>query len=195
MVAEDPVARTAKGSGRRQPSVVSVMVLAPGSRVVSTPRQIIYLTAEGVEGDRHAGLTRLADSRNKDVQRGTEVRNDRQVTIVSEEELARVAEGLRVPEVRPEWLGANLCLSGLVALSDLPQGTQLSFPTGAVLRVEAQNQPCTVAGGGVESAYPDRTGLASEFPKAAMGLRGLTASVDQPGPISVRDAVDVSFPE
>ena len=182
-------------STRDQTRVVSVMVMARGSRILSTPMETIRLTADGVDGDRHAGPTRLADARNKDVERGTELRNDRQVTIVSQEELALVADALKVPEIRPEWLGANLCLSGLDGLSELAEGTRLSFPGGAQLRIEAQNRPCTVAGGGVESAYPERQGLASEFPKAALGLRGVTASVDQPGPISVGDVADVSSPE
>jgi len=175
--------------------VASVMILEPGSKVISAPVDSAQVTQAGFEGDRHAGLTRLADVRNKDVPRGTEVRNDRQVTIVSQEELAQVADALGVPAVRPEWLGANLCFSGMGGLSALPKGTQLGFPGGVVLLVEAQNRPCTVAGGAIEAACPDRPGLATAFVKAALERRGLTASVRQPGRISVGDAVDVSPPD
>jgi MOSC domain-containing protein YiiM len=170
------------------------MILEPGSKIESTVVETVQVSLAGFEGDRHARLTRMADVRNKDVPRGTEVPNDRQVTIVAQEELARVALALDVPEVRPEWLGANLCLSGWDGLSDTARGTMLRFPSAAVLRIEAQNQPCTLPGRAIEAAYPDRDDLAPLFPKMAMGLRGLTASVTRPGRISIGDRVRVSPP-
>ena len=45
------------------------------------------------------------------------IRNDRQISIVSAEELALIAKELHVPEVKPEWLGANLLISGIPNLS------------------------------------------------------------------------------
>ncbi len=181
-------------AARRLARVVSVMILEPGSPIESTSAEAVEVTLGGFEGDRHAGLTRLADVRNKDVPRGTEVRNDRQVTIVGEEELAQVARALEVPEIRPQWLGANLCLAGLEDLSDLPHGTRLQFPGGAGLWIEAQNRPCTAPGRAIAAAYPNHQALASQFPKVALGLRGLTASVVHPGRIAVGDTVDVLPP-
>lgn len=179
---------------RRRAKVVAVMILEPGVRIVSRPLDDVEVTPAGFAGDRHAGLTRKADVRDKDVPRGTEVRNDRQVTIVSQEELARLAHTLDVPDIRPEWLGANLCLAGLDDLSHLPSGSELKFGGGAALRIEAQNRPCKVPGEAVQAAYPQRAGLGSAFPKAALGLRGLVATVHDPGRIAVGDPVEVDLP-
>jgi MOSC domain-containing protein YiiM len=173
--------------------VESITILEPGSKVESTPVESIEVTPAGFKGDRHAGLTRRADVRTKDVPRGTEVRNDRQVTIVAREELAQVALALGIPEIRPEWMGANLCLRGLEGLSTLPRGSRLVFPGGVVLWVEAQNKLCTAPGRAIQAAYPDRPDLATSFPKLALGLRGLVASVERPGHIAAGDPVDVAL--
>jgi hypothetical protein len=37
-------------------------------------------------------------------------------------------------------------VAGIADLSALPPGTRLTFAGGAVLRVEAENRPCKVAG-------------------------------------------------
>jgi MOSC domain-containing protein YiiM len=179
---------------RRQAKVVAVLILEPGAQIVSRPLDVVEVTPAGFAGDRHAGLTRKADVRDKGVPRGTEVRNDRQVTIVSQEELTRVAQALDVPEICPEWLGANLCLAGLDDLSHLPSGSELKFGGGASLRIEAKNRPCKVPGEAIQAAYPQRTGLGAAFPKAALGLRGLVATVHDPGRIAVGDPVEVELP-
>jgi len=171
------------------------MIVEAGSIIESTRMARVQVTAAGFDGDRHAGLTRPANVRDKDVPRGTVLRNDRQVTIVSQEELAQVAAALDVPEVRPEWLGANLSLSGVTNLSGLPPGSRLVFSDGVVLGVEAQNQPCTGPGRVIQAAYPQHPGLAAAFPKAARGLRGLTASVRQPGSIATGDLCEVHPPD
>ncbi|MFM8321040.1 MAG: MOSC domain-containing protein, partial [Chloroflexota bacterium] len=87
------------------------------------------LTAEftGFAGDKHAGFTRPADSRTPWYPRGTQIRNDRQLSLVSVEELAEVARLLQVPEIQPEWLGANLLIVGVPDLSLLPPNTRLFF--------------------------------------------------------------------
>ena len=64
-------------------------------------------TFEGLEGDLHAGLTRLSDVRVPQYPRGTVIRNTRQFSMLSIEELAEIAQAMQLPEVRPEWTGAN----------------------------------------------------------------------------------------
>src|SRR3954452_11149033 len=81
--------------------------------LVTAPEARINLTWEGVEGDRHAGLTRRSDSRTPHYRRGTEIRNTRQVSLVSAEELAVIADRLGMLRVLPEWLGANLTVAGI----------------------------------------------------------------------------------
>ena len=68
----------------------------------------VNLEFGGIRGDRHFGVTSKADSRQPMYPRGTEILNRRQITIVSVEELDRIAVELGVESVLPEWLGANV---------------------------------------------------------------------------------------
>jgi MOSC domain-containing protein YiiM len=170
------------------------MVLPAGASVVSTPQDIVEVTPEGFAGDRHAGRTRPAGVRDARGLKGRTVRNDRQVSIVAVEELRQIAKALDVPEIQPTWLGANLALSGLPDLSRRPAGTRLVFPDGTELEIEATNNPCTAPGKIIASHHDDHPGMASAFPKAAKGLRGVVASVRRSGTIRTGDPVRVFLP-
>jgi hypothetical protein len=149
----------------------------------------------GFVGDRHAGLTMPSNSRTPHYPRGTEIRNFRQVSIVSLEELINVATEMNLPHLLPEWLGANLCLSGIPRLTRLPAGTRLFFPGGAVLVVEGENRPCSLAGKTIQAHFPDTSGVAEQFPKAGMGQRGVVAWVEKPGTIRAGDRFNAHIPE
>ena len=87
------------------------------------------LTFSGIEGDCHSGLNRRSDSRMlKQYKRGTMVRNTRQVSILSVEELSDVATAMGIPEIKPEWVGANVVTSGIPDLTLLPPSSRLQFP-------------------------------------------------------------------
>lgn len=163
--------------------------------LVTTPRAMVEVTFEGFLGDRHAGLTVPAGVRARRYPPGTPIRNTRQVSLVGEEELARIAEELGVPEVRAEWLGANVLLRGLPHLTALPPGTRLYFASGAALVVDGENLPCQAPGRVLEAHYPDRPGLAAAFVKAALHRRGLVGWVEREGTIVVGDEVEVVPPE
>lgn len=154
----------------------------------------VKVSFEGFLGDRHAGLTRPADVRMPWFPKGTLVRNTRQVSIVSTEELALIAEALEVPQVLAAWLGANLELAGVPRLTQLPPGTRLFFPEDATLVVDGENEPCRTAGRAVEAHHPERAGLASRFVKAAHHRRGLVGWVERPGVIHPGDKVKVVLP-
>ena len=161
---------------------------------VTTPQPQVTVTFAGFEGDRHAGMTRKADSRTPQYPRGAEIRNDRQVSIVSVEELLQIAEAMDLPEIRPEWLGANLLLLGIPGMTRLPPMTRLCFGAGAVLVVQAENMPCQNPGKIIQDTY-SRPGLQELFPKAGMHLRGLVACVERPGIILQDDPVNVEVPQ
>lgn len=165
----------------------------PDMSPISTSEQQITLTWDGVEGDKHAGVSMSADSPDF-YSRDSEVRNTRQVSLVSEEELAKIAAILDVPELQSAWLGANLLLSGIGDLTQLPSGTRLIFSQGAGLVVEDSNPPCTAPGQVVQDNYTDKSGLTTAFPKAALSKRGLVAWVEKPGKINVGDSVQVWEP-
>jgi hypothetical protein len=174
---------------------MSLCLIADGADFRS--RRVASLTLEfaGIVGDNHAGVTRLSGSREPWYPRGTVIRNDRQITVVSVEELTAVAAAMDLPAISPEWIGANLVLSGLPDLSRLPRGTKVFFPDGACLNVEAENMPCRVAGRAVAEHYPRRDGLDLLFPKLARHRRGLVASVERPGTIRAGETVIARVPE
>ena len=175
--------------------VVAVMVGRQPDSLVTTRQPEVRVTFAGFEGDRHAGITMRSDGRTPFYPRGTEIRNLRQVSLVSIEELAEIAALMRLPGIEPEWLGANLALVGLERLTYLPPFTRLFFAADAVLVVVGENLPCLVAGRVIQSHYPDQPGLAEQFTKAALHRRGVTAWVERPGIIRAGEAVGIRIPE
>ena len=169
----------------------AVLVGQQTDTLVTTRVKNVQVNLEGFAGDKHAGLTHPADSRTPFYPRGTQIFNDRQVSIVSAEELAGLAASLELPEILPEWLGANLLLSGIPDLTRLEPGARLFFSSGAVLYVTHSNNPCSGPGKIIQSRFPDRDGLTAAFVKHALHRRGLVAVVDLPGQIAEGDTVKV----
>ena len=99
-----------------------------GRGVEATPRPELVLTYTGVLGDRHEGLTRRSGPREPWYPRGTPMRNERQLSILGAEELAEIAAALDLSHVDPSWLGANLLVSGIPRLPQLPPRSLLLFP-------------------------------------------------------------------
>lgn len=186
-VTEPPFAHVLSG-------VVDFCLIADGGTFVSRAVESLTLDFAGIVGDHHAGFTRKSTSREPWYRRGTELRNDRQLTIVSAEELAEVAGRMDVAEIRPGWIGANLQVAGIANLTLLPIGTKLMFTGGATLLVEGENAPCRVAGQSIGD-QAGRDGLDLVFPKLARHKRGVVASVERPGVIATGEAVKVRLPQ
>jgi MOSC domain-containing protein YiiM len=175
---------------------VEAVLIAPDRDSLLAVRQPeVRVTFEGFEGDRHAGLTRPSGSRTSYYPRGVEIRNSRQVSILSEEELAEVAAALGIPQLKPEWLGANLLLSGIPSLTLLPPGTRLHFPQDAALVVAGENSPCTDTGQAIQDQNPTVRGVTTRFPQVAVHKRGIVAWVERPGKIAHGDSVRVEVPD
>ncbi len=168
--------------------------LEPGS-VQSLRRSEVGVTWEGLEGDHHAGLTLRSGGRSKHYPRGAEIRNTRQISLVSVEELEQIADAMGLPKLLPEWLGANLLVSGIPHLSRLPPGTRLYCSQEAAFVVDAENLPCRGPGEVIQAHYPDLKDLVGAFPRAAMGLRGLVGWVERPGRIAEGDLIWADLPE
>lgn len=154
-----------------------------------TPQELLIVTLEGIQGDKHAGFTRLVNSRTPEYPKATPIRNDRQWSAVSIEELKEIAQRMGIPTIDSGWVGANLALSGIPNLTQLPRGTKLHFPEQAVLLVESENLPCIGPGEVIAQKYPQLNLKASLFPKAAYGKRGLVGVVERPGIIKLQDVV------
>lgn len=174
---------------------VAAVGAAPGDAIGAAKLDVLELTHEGIPGDRHAGFLRPADVRVPWFERGRPIQNERQVSIVSMEDLAVIAANLGIDKVEPEWLGANLAVEGLPDFSFIPRGTRLFFASGAVLAVTDQNAPCRIAGEEVERHCAGMEGLGLRFAAAAKRLRGVVAYVDRPGTIKVGEEFKVRVPE
>lgn len=179
--------------------VCGVYLSLQAESLVSTPQALVHATLAGFDGDRHAGVTRLSDGRTPKYPRGVSIRNDRQVSLLSVEELEQIAQALALPKIQAEWLGANMLLRGIPNLSRLPPSTRLYFSGGASLVITSENRPCIHPGRVIAAQYDGqgmaRQSLAEEFVCAAQGRRGLVACVERPGVIRAGETVEVEVPE
>jgi MOSC domain len=154
--------------------------------------EALVLRFSGIEGDCHGGLIWKSDSRMvKQYKRGTTVRNTRQLSILSTEELAEIARSMGIPDVRAEWVGANLVTTGIPDLTLLPPSTRLQFPSGAMIVVDIENLPCRYPAAIIERQHPEQT---MGFVKAAKHKRGVVGWVEAEGEIRVGDAITVWLP-
>lgn len=170
--------------------VEAVMIADDPATFVTREVSEIQVELGGIPGDRHFGLLRPADSRQHFYPRGTMIANRRQISIVSREECDRIAINLGLSEIRPEWLGANILLSGFPDLTALPQGARLLFASGAGLISEGENLPC-IGPGHVIAQMTGQPELAKRFVKAAQKLRGIVCSVEREGKITAKDQVEI----
>lgn len=145
----------------------------------------------GIPGDRHFGITKSAGVRELMYERGTEIYNRRQVSIVSVEECAIIAEKLGIEKVLPEWLGANIALKGFDNLTSLTPGSRIIFPSGAGILCEGENLPCVKAGKAIQENYRDKQNISMSFVKPSLGLRGIVGIVECPGKIIAGDDIEV----
>jgi hypothetical protein len=152
----------------------------------------VRVTYDGFDDDSHATLTRASCVRvRQQYEIGTEIRNVRQISVLSAEELAEVAVTMEIPHVKPEWVGANLLVVGIPDLTQIPPSTRLIFESGAALVIDMENGPCKYPGAVIEGYHP---GHGSGFPKAALNRRGVTAWVEREGEIAEGDAITVHIP-
>jgi hypothetical protein len=170
---------------------VAGLYQALGDSFVGTPADALALTYEGIAGDIHSGLTRLSGVREPWYPRRTPMRNERQLSILSVEELAEVAADMDIPELAPEWIGGNIALAGVPQLSLLPPRTLLMFPSGATVRIDGDNGPCRSSGRSIAAHFPDRPKLEFTFVQAAKHKRGLLGWVEREGEIRVGDEVAI----
>ncbi|WP_284163590.1 MOSC domain-containing protein [Frigidibacter sp. SD6-1] len=151
------------------------------------------LTFAGEAGDCHAGLTRPSCSRVKSQHPvGTEIRNTRQLSLVSAEELALIARELGLEAIDPAWVGASVVVSGIADFSHLPPSARLQAESGATLVIDMQNRPCQFPARTIEAARP---GHGKAFKPAAEGRRGVTAWVEREGILKVGDRLRLHIPD
>jgi MOSC domain-containing protein YiiM len=170
---------------------------------VTAPVGELAVSLDGVAGDRHGGRTRPAGPREPWMPKGFPVRNDRQLSALSVEDLSAIAAGLALDAVRPELIGANIMIEGVEAFSRLAPGSHLAiggawggkgqFDGDVILKAEAYNRPCRGPGRKLAAAH-GRPELEFGFVTAAKSLRGLVLSISAAGTVRLGDAVVVIPP-
>ena len=169
-------------------------LLARASRAegfVKSPTGSLSLSFAGPE-DCHAGLTRKSDVRTLALyKRDIDIRNVRQLTLLSVEELADIAERLAIADVKAEWMGANMVVSGIPDFSLLPPSSRLQFPSGATIVVDMENYPCSQIAKVIDQHHP---GIRFKVVEAAMHKRGVTAWVEREGEVKIGDAIKIVTP-
>lgn len=167
----------------------------PGDRdsIRADAAEALDLTFDGIVGGRHAGAQRPSCSRVLNVHpRYTEIRNTRQLSILSEEELTRIAAALDLDTVDPQWLGANIVLRGVPDFSHVPPSSRIQGADGVTITVDMENRPCQLPAREIET---DRPGHGKAFRSAAKGRRGVVAWVERPGRVALGDRLKLFVPD
>ncbi len=168
-------------------------VLDGGRGLRAETLDLAELSFDGIEGESHGGATRPSCSRVTDqYPRGTEIRNVRQLSVLSAEELTQIAAVIGLPKLDPQLLGASMVIEGIPNFTRIPPSSRLQFSSGATITVDMENRPCVLPGREIETDHP---GHGKAFKAAAAGRRGVTAWVERPGPVAVGDSVTLHVPD
>ncbi len=161
--------------------------------LMAEPREVLDLSFEGVQGARHFGLTRPSCVRvTAQYPKGTPIRNERQLSILTQEELDAIAQAMEIDTVDPTRLGASLVLKGIPDFTHVPPSSRLLAPSGASLAIDMENRPCQLPAKSLEAVHP---GQGKGFKRAATGRRGVTAYVASEGRIALGDSLSLHIPD
>jgi hypothetical protein len=150
-------------------------------------------TFAGPVGEAHGGLTRPSCSRVlAQYKRDTEIRNTRQFTLLSAEDLAATAAAMGLEALDPALVGATMVIEGIPDFSHLPPSSRLQAASSATLVVDMNNRPCTLPARPIENQHP---GFGKRYKTAAKGRRGVTAWVEREGSFSLGEAIRLHIPD
>ena len=161
--------------------------------LAAEPLEAVELSYAGIAGEAHGGVTRPSCSRVvAQHPEGTEIRNVRQLSILSAEELAEIAARMGAEVLDPGWLGGSLLVEGIPDFSHVPPSSRLQAPSGATLVVDMENRPCHLPARVIDTHAP---GSGGRFKAAAEGRRGVTAWVEREGRLAVGDMLRLHVPD
>lgn len=169
-------------------------VVADGGTMRSEPLNEIMAVFGGFAGEAHFGVTRPSCVRVRSQHKqGTTINNVRQLSVMSAEEIAHIAENMGLEGIDPTLLGASLILEGIADFTHVPPSSRLqSDTTGATLMVDMVNRPCVLPGREIEVEHE---GFGVKFKPAADGKRGVTASVEREGLLKIGDVMRLHIPD
>jgi len=169
--------------------------LVPRNRpnIRSAAVQSVRATYSGFEDDYHGGVTRASCVRVTGRHaKGTEIRNTRQLSILSAEEVAQIAAAMGLATLEPEHLGASIIVEGIADFTHVPPASRLQAESGATIVIDVENGPCNFPAREIETESP---GHGKAFKAAARGRRGVTAWIEREGDLRVGDKLRLFIPD
>ncbi len=164
-----------------------------GETIRSVSLTDMQLSFAGIDGELHSGETRPSCVRVRSQHpEKTVIRNVRQMSVVSLEELSIIASEIGLEEIHPEWLGASMVIRGIPDFTHVPPSSRLQSADGTTLVVDMENRPCNFPAREIEQ---DRPGHGKLFKGAADGRRGVTTWVEREGPLQVGDTLILHIPD
>ena len=168
-------------------------VTEAGGTLRSEPFDAVDATLDGFPGEAHGGPTRPSCSRvSSQYPRGTKIRNVRQLSIVSAEELEQIAAKMGMDRIDPAWIGASMVIAGIPDFSHIPPSSRLMAQSGVGITIDMENRPCIYPGREIEK---EAEGFGKKFKPAAKGRRGVTAWVEYGGRLAIGDELVLHVPD
>ncbi|WP_170561040.1 MOSC domain-containing protein [Ruegeria atlantica] len=184
-----PVLRETEFTGE----VVWLGHVPAGDSIRSKAVDALDLDFSGDKGERHEGLNRPSCVRVKNLYpQGTEIRNVRQLSVLSAEEMDAIAQEMGLEFLDPSFLGVSILLRGIPDFTHLPPSSRLQVHDGVTITVDMENRPCIIPGREIEA---DQPGYGPSFKPAAQGRRGVTAWVERPGQLRLGDRMTLFVPD
>ena len=155
--------------------------------------QTAFASYAGLADDYHGGLTRASCVRVKSQHpEGTEIRNVRQLSVMSQEEIDAIAAGCGLDALDPALLGCSIVVKGISDFTHVPPSSRLQSPDGTTIVIDMENRPCNFPGREIEADHPTH---GKPFKAAAAGKRGVTAWVEREGVFRVGDKLRLHVPD
>ncbi len=159
----------------------------------AVPVEAVDATFDGFPGEDHGGATRASCVRVKtQYPQGTEIRNVRQLTILSAEELAQTAATMGLDAIDPAWVGASMIIEGIPDFTHVPPSSRLMSDNGVGIAIDMANRPCIYPGKEIEA---EAAGFGKLYKPAAKGRRGVTAWIEHGGRLAVGDGLTLHVPD
>lgn len=159
----------------------------------AAPLEAVDVTLDGFPGEDHGGPTRPSCSRvRSQYTPGTVIRNTRQLSIVSAEELAQTAEAMGLERIEPAWVGASMVIEGIPDFTHVPPASRLMSDSGVGIAIDIENRPCILPGREIEV---EAEGFGARYKPGAKGRRGVTAWVEHGGRLAIGDVLTLHVPD
>jgi hypothetical protein len=159
----------------------------------ATALDAVDATLDGFAGEAHGGATRLSCVRVKSqYPKGTVIRNVRQLSILSAEDLAMTSAQMGLEGIDPALVGASMVIEGIPDFTHVPPSSRLQAPSGACLTVDMENRPCNLPAREIER---EAAGFGERYKAAANGRRGVTAWIERAGRFVVGDTLVLHVPD